>query len=405
MSNKFAVARAYFAARRPCVLKRPIPDVPVCDEAEMVLNFARYNALGLSLDEARRLAREELETGVQPYRGYSFGLSTGTAGEPGVFLTTQRERDLWLGTIVGKFLSPMQLLHLKAALLLKHNNCLYDASDRVHYFDISRSASHWSPRLCDLRPNVLIGPPSVLLALADSAAFRLTPFHPHTLLSAGEALFPQDSVRLTKAFGVRPQSLYQAKEGFLAAGCRHGALHWNQDLMALEWMRFKGRPERAVPVITDFTRQSQTFRRYRIDDVMVLGADCPCRTPFQKVAAVEGRLRDILLRPRADGSHQPLFPLDLNDLLCPLGDYALIQHSPDHFTLECNPTPRHSLLQSLEKALLKPQRLDLAPWRPELPGQKRRRFQRLFDLENRIIVEELLEGPSAATAMAISLPG
>jgi putative adenylate-forming enzyme len=393
MSNKFAVARAYFAARRPRVLNRPIPDVPICDEAEMASNFAKYNALGLSLDEARRLARKELETGAQPHTGYSFGLSTGTTGEPGVFLTTQRERDRWLGTILGKFLSPIQLLHLNAALLLKHNNRLYDTSDRVHYFDISKSAAHWAPRLCGLRPNVLIGPPSVLLTLADSAAFQLHPFHPHTLLSAGEALFPQDSVRLTKAFGVRPQNLYQAKEGFLAAGCRHGALHWNEDLMALEFMRFKGRPERAVPVITDFTRQSQTFRRYRIDDVLVMGTECPCQTPFQKVAAVEGRLRDILLRPGVDGSHQPLFPFDLNELLSPLGDYALIQHSPDHFTLECCSTPGHSLLQCLHEALLKPVRLDLVPWRPEPPGQKRRRFQRLFDLQNRIIVEELLEQP------------
>jgi len=393
MSNSFAVARAYLAARRPRVLKRPIPDIPVCDEAEMSSNFAKYNALGLSLDEARRLAREELETGAQPHRGYSFGLSTGTAGEPGVFLTTQRERDRWLGTILGKFLSPIQLLHLNAALLLKHNNRLYDASDRVHYFDIGRSAAHWSPRLCDLRPNVLIGPPSVLLALAESAAFRLHPFHPHTLLSAGEALFPQDYTRLKKAFEVAPQNLYQAKEGFLAAGCRHGALHWNQDLMALEVMRFKGRPERAVPVITDFTRRSQTFRRYRIDDVLVMGAECPCRTPFQKVAAVEGRLRDILLRPGAGGLYRPLFPFDLNEILRPLGDYALIQHSMDHFTLECCSTPPRSVIQCLEEVLLKPARLDLTPWRPEPAGQKRRRFQRLFDLQNRIIVEELLEGP------------
>jgi len=59
----------------------------------------------------------------------------------------------------------------------------------------------------------------------------------------------------------------------------------------------------------------------------------------------------------------------------------------------------------LEEVLLKPPRLDLAPWRPEPAGQKRRRFQRLFDLQNRIIVEELLEGPSKATAMAISSPG
>ena len=43
-----------------------------------------------------RLAREELETGAQPHRGYSFGLSTGTAGEPGVFTTANGQRGAML---------------------------------------------------------------------------------------------------------------------------------------------------------------------------------------------------------------------------------------------------------------------------------------------------------------------
>ncbi len=387
MSSKLAIARAYFSARHPRIANRPAPDIPVCDEAEMAANFGKYNVLGLSLEEARRMAREELESGVTPHKGYSFGLSTGTTGEPGVFITTQRERDRWLGNILGKFLSPGQLFHLNAALLLTHNNRLYNASRRVHYFDITQSAAHWAPRLCDLQPNVLIGPPSVLVTLADSAAFQLRYFHPHTLLSVAEPLFPQDRARLTKAFQVPPQNLYQAKEGFLAAGCRHGALHWNQDLMTLEFMRFKGRPDRAVPVITDFTRQSQSFRRYRIDDVLVIGPACPCKTPFQKVATVEGRLRDVLL----DGGYRPLFPLDLNEILSPIGEYTLAQHAINHFTLECSATPSPSLLQSLNEALRKPARLDLVPLRPSPPGEKRRRFQRLFDLQNRIIADELLE--------------
>jgi len=389
MFRKLAIARAYFAARRPCVLRRPVPDVPVCDESEVELHFSQYNEAGLSLDAARKLACKELTTGEQPDPCYSFGLSTGTIGEPGVFITTQQERDLWLGTILGKFLSPMQVLQLRAAVLLKYNSRLYNAEGRVQYFDIKRPAAHWAPRLCDFRPNVLAGPPSVLLTLAGAPGFQQRPFQPHTLLCAGEPLFPQDRAALEKAFRVPPINLYQAKEGFLAAGCREGALHWNQDLMMLELMRFKGRPERAVPVITDFTRRSQTFQRYRVDDVLLLGGECSCRTPFQKVAAVEGRLQDILLvRGR-----EPLFPLELNELLRTLGDYNLIQHAEEHFTLECRGTPGRAFLGELKSVLGHPSRLDFAPWRLEVPGQKRRRFQRLFDLQNRTIVDEWLEKP------------
>ncbi len=389
MSSKLAIARAYLAARFPRKLTDEAPAGPVCDEAEMAANFGKYNALGLSLAEARRLAREELETGVSAHAGYSFGLSTGTTGEPGVFITTQAERDRWLGTILGKFLAPSQLLSLKAALLLKHNSRLYEASRFVHYFALTQTAAHWAPRLCDLGPNVLIGPPSALLALAASAAYQRRPFQPHTLLCAAEPLFPQDRERLQRVFGTEPQNLYQAKEGFLAAGCRHGALHWNGDLVRLEGMRFKSRPDRIVPVITDAARQSQTFARYRLDDVLVVGEPCPCRTPLQKFATVEGRLQDILL-DHSGGMYHPLFPLDINEVLRSLGDYTLVQHDAGHFTLETVATPSAALLQRLNTALRNPARIDMAPLRGDPPGTKRRRFQRLFDPRNEIILGGML---------------
>jgi putative adenylate-forming enzyme len=391
MSSKLAIARAYLRARFPRKATGIIPTSPICDEQHVAENFPEFNALGLTLEDARALARAELETGATPHPGYSFGLSTGTTGEPGVFITTQAERDRWLGTILGKFLTPVQLLQLNAALLLKHNNRLYQGSQRVHYFDLTNPTAHWAPRLCDLAPNVLIGPPSALTALADSAAFQRRPFQPHTLLSGAEVLFPQDREKLRRAFQVPPQNLYQAKEGFLAAGCKDGAMHWNEDLMLLEGMRFKCRPDRVVPVITDVTRESQVFRRYRIDDVLVISQTCACRTPFQKVTTVEGRLQDILLLHNDDGTHTPLFPLDLNRILEPAGDYALKQHDAGHFTLECAASPKPEVLAALRHVLREPERLDLVPLRSPVPGQKRRRFQRMFDPLNWLILDKLLE--------------
>ena len=359
-------------------------------EAELAADFASFNALKLPLEEARRMAQRELESGAPVHADYSFGLSSGTTGAPGVFLTTQRERDRWLGTVLGKFLSPAQVWGLNAALLLKHNNRLYEASRRVHYFDLSQSAAHWAPRLCDLQPNVVIGPPSVLLTLARSAAFQRRPVQPHTLLSAAEPLFPQDRQALTRAFGVAPRNLYQAKEGFLAAGCVEGKLHWNEDLMVLEGMRFKGRPDRVVPVISDFTRQSQTFRRYRIDDVLVISELCSCRTPLRKVTTVEGRLQDVLLRPGPEGV-RPLFPLELNEHLRAIGEYTLHQRSFDEFVLASAAAPPPGLVERLREALGGHAQIGLEPLRANEPGKKRRRFQRHFDPENRLILEQLLE--------------
>ena len=98
MSSKLAIARAYLRARFPRKATGIIPTSPVSDEAQVAENFAEFNALGLTLDEARAMARTELETGATPRPGYSFGLSTGTTGEPGVFITTQAEApsENWL---------------------------------------------------------------------------------------------------------------------------------------------------------------------------------------------------------------------------------------------------------------------------------------------------------------------
>jgi putative adenylate-forming enzyme len=397
MGSKIAIARAYLAARFPRKPRRQAPeDTPVMGEAELIADFARFNALNLPLEEARRLARQELERGAPVHPDYSFGLSTGTTGEPGVFLTTQPERDRWLGTVLGKFLSPAQVWGLNAALLLKHNNRLYETSPRLHYFDLSQPAAHWASRLCGLQPNVVIGPPSVLLTLARSAAFLRRPVHPHTLLSVAEPLFPQDREALTRSFGVAPRNLYQAKEGFLAAGCTEGKLHWNEDLMVLEGMRFKGRPDRIVPVISDFTRQSQTFRRYRIDDVLLIGDICSCRTPHRKVTTVEGRLADVLLRPAPDG-FRALFPLELNEHLRELGEYTLRQLTLDEFVLETASAPPTALLARLGEALGNPARIGLEPLHADMPGKKRRRLQRLFDPENLILLEQLLEPAAPLT--------
>jgi putative adenylate-forming enzyme len=392
MRSKLAVARAYLQARRQQVAARPRLDGPLSDAAAMAEDFARYNALGLMLAEARAAAEEEMRTGRSPHEGYSFGLSTGTMGEPGVFLTTQRERDRWLGTILARFLDLRQVLTLRAALLLKHNNRLYAVSDRVAFFDLRRPVEEWAAKVCARSPNVIIGPPSALEALARTAAFERRPVRPHTLLCGAEPLFPQDRARLEAAYGIAPRNLYQAREGFLAAGCRRGALHWNEDLIAVEEMGFAGRPDRFVPVITDLARESQVFRRYRMDDVVVRG-QCDCGSPFGSVRTVEGRLNDVLLRPDAANGYTPLFPMELNEAMPCLDDYVLRQHDPEHFTLATPRAPRGEGLNAIREALRHPRRLELVPLRPDAPGEKRRRFRRLFDGGNAIILRTMLTAP------------
>jgi len=377
--------------------------LPLLTAGEFAAQFAERNALGLSLEEARHRAWYELDTGVSPEPGYSFGFSTGSTGEPGVFLTTPAERAQWVGSILGKLLPLRSLARpggLDVALLLKHNNRLYsDVSAagrvRLRYFDLAEPVARWAPRIAALAPQILVAPPSALVELAGTLAAGGPLLQPRMVLAGGEPLFPLDRATLGGVFGVVPRGLYQAKEGFLATGCARGRLHLNEDLLVFELQRFADRPERAVPVLTDFTRSSQTYWRYRMDDVLICDpSPCACGSRYTSVLAVEGRLSDVLLR--GDGS--PVFPFEVDAVLAKhLGAgrrSAVVQPAPGRFTLEIEgelpeALPIH-LLSLLGGDAATAATLAVTRYVPPPPGEKLRRFRRLFDPGSEQLTRTLL---------------
>jgi len=364
------IARAFVKARWPRVRPIRIDDRPIETAREFEANFAARNALGVTLAEAREEASRELAGAAPRYPGYSFGFSSGTLGAPGVFLTSEKERDRWIGAVLGKFLPLRMLGGASIALILKHNNRLYtDVRKtrrlRLHYFNAAAPVDDWAAALRDAAPDILIGPPSVLEQLALRQRIR-----PSLLIAGAEPLFPQDAALLHDAFGVAPRVIYQAKEGFLAAGCAHGRVHLNEDLIHFERIDI-GRG-RFVPVITDFTRNSQIYRRFRLDDVLI-GAEfsCACGSPLAGVDAIEGRANDVLLI-----GDRIITPYDVNDALGRAKDYTVTQTEPDR-VIVAGGVAVDALTQ-----LLHPATVTAVPYEPPRLGEKRRRVRRLFDPHN-----------------------
>lgn len=372
--------------------------LPVQSTAQWRERFADVNRYGLDLDAARRLAANEIAGIRNPsFSGVSFGLSTGTGGEPGVFITTPAERAAFLGTILANVLPSSKLPGCRVALLLKHNNALYADVARTHcvrfeFSDLACPIEQWSARLCDFAPDVVVGPPSALLALAATNDFIRHPARPHTLIAGAEPLFPSDARRLTDAFATQPRSLYQASEGFLATGCPHGLLHVNEGILIAEWQRFDVAPGRAVPVITDFTRLSQDVWRLRLDDVVRLSDQaCACGSSHRAVAAVEGRLGDVLYGATYQSNAH--FPFDvearIGPLLDPCGEWQIVQSDPDALQVATQHTPTASAWRTIQDCLA-----DIGGWthivqQPLAPRPlqtKRRRFVRTVDpMSSRLI--------------------
>jgi len=379
MGSRLEIARAFARGRwgRQAV-NGYVPDCPIETAQEFEDRFAERNALGLNLSDARAEAERELAGGTSSYPGYSFGLSSGTMGRSGVFITHEHERDAWVGTVLGKFLPLRMLLGADVALVLKHNSRLYTdvvktRGVRLHYFNAAVPVEEWVAKLCALAPDVLVGPPSILEQIAASARGSL---RPALLLAGAEPLFPQDRAFLTEAYGVAPRVIYQAKEGFLAAECSLGGVHLNEDIVRFEKLNLQG--ARFVPVISDFRRTSQIYRRFRMDDVLVASSDsCACGSPFARVDSVEGRANDVLLL-----GDRTVFPLEVNQVMSKAGrDYRVSQVTGDRVSVACERGVPDDALSALQ-LLIPGASISAEGYLRPVCGEKRRRVQRLFDPHN-----------------------
>lgn len=368
---------------------------PVSGKADMMRHFDAWNTAGITLDEAWSVAIEAERTRdfSRTVRGITVGLSSGTSGSRGVFLAGAGERHVWAGTLLARALRGTLLHRHRAALFLRADSPLYQTVGsrrfRFEFFDLLRPMEEHRARLRELRPTVLAAPPSVLTLLAadDDVADLLAPLA--ILLSVADVLDGADRQRIESAFGVSVGQLYQATEGFLAATCPHGRLHWNEDAIVVQKDWLDPAHTRYAPIITDFRRVTQPIIRHRLDDVIVEddGPPCPCGSVFGTLKAIEGRCDDILHLPAVQqgGGVVTVFPDFVRRavvLAVPTEvEYAVVQTSLAHweisFSKPCDLEPvRREIVTLCEKLNARPPTLGPAPWAPPPPDAKRRRIRR-----------------------------
>ncbi|MCE9609100.1 MAG: hypothetical protein K8R23_02615 [Chthoniobacter sp.] len=366
---------------------------PLTGKAAMMQHFDDWNTVGIRLDDAWKLALDAERTRdfSATLHGITVGLSSGTSGSRGVFLASAAERRLWAGTLLARVLRGTLRCRHRAALFLRADSPLYQTLGsrrfRFEFFDLLQPLEEQWPRLRALRPTILAAPPRVLAHLAShpDAAGLLAP--PHLLLSVADVLDETDRTRIEGGFRTPPGQIYQATEGFLAATCPHGRLHWNEDAVVIEKQWLDAGRTRYAPVITDFRRLTQPIIRYRLDDVVVAddGAPCRCGSVFGTLAAIEGRCDDALLLPKVDGPGEvtvfPDFVRRAIILSIPTGvDYAVVQTGSAKWTLalsrECPLEPVQGEVDRLCRQLgARPPMLERVPWVVPPLTEKRRRVR------------------------------
>jgi putative adenylate-forming enzyme len=313
------------------------------DKATMMKNFDSFNTRGISKDEAMNvaLAAERSRDFAPTLSGLTVGLSSGTSGHRGLFLVSPRETAAWAGTILARTLHRLPPPGYRIAFFLRSNSNLYErvnASRRVRFrwFDLMTPLTEAVAGLNEYRPDMLVGPPSLLRMLAGERAEGKLNIEPERLLSVAEVLEPQDREYIESVFGVLVHQVYQCTEGLLAATCPAGRLHVQEDLVALQYEPVAPHDGcRVTPIVTDLWRDVQPILRYRLGDVLHLDpSPCTCGSAFQVIGQIEGRCDDLCFFITADGVPRVFFPDMIRRMILlahsGITDYAVEQEGPGH---------------------------------------------------------------------------
>ncbi|WP_312473407.1 F390 synthetase-related protein [Neobacillus sp.] len=290
--------------------------LPIIEKSTMMEHFDDFNTVGIKKDDALKVAFEAEQTrNFSPKIGdISVGLSSGTSGNRGVFLVSDKESALWAGTILAKVLPGSIFGRHRIAFFLRANNNLYSSTENerisFHFFDLLDDFLSHIHKLNQVQPSIMIGPPSILRKIAEWQKNGEIHIKPKKIVSVAEVLEDIDKQFIEDIFNQTLHQVYQCTEGFLAATCKHGTLHINEDLVVVQKEYLDEEKGVFIPIITDFTRTTQPIIRYRLNDILIeRKTPCPCGSHFLALERIDGRCDDLFYGlHKKSGELIPLFP-------------------------------------------------------------------------------------------------
>lgn len=324
--------------------------LPIIDKPILMSRFQEFNLPGITADQGWAALSNGGRRGE-----FHVGASTGTSGNRGLYVISEEERWRWLGTMVAKTMHPPR--RARIALILPLDTSLYAAARggllKLRFFDLKRGLAACGEGVAALDPDTLIAPPRVLRWLCDHGGPLRRVRH---AFSAAEVLDPRDREIIETRFGVTVREIYMATEGLLGVACEHGTLHLCEDCVQFEFERPVPGSDLVTPIITDFSRQTQAMVRYRMNDLLRLQpTPCPCGSPLQAVAQVEGRMDDLLHLPGPSGvvtvspdvMRHAIVGADRR-----IDDFRLVQTAADRLELSLTlPVAAEAAKVALERAL------------------------------------------------------
>ncbi|MFK8103291.1 MAG: F390 synthetase-related protein, partial [Saprospiraceae bacterium] len=261
-------------------------------------NFNTINTVGVEKSAAFELAlQSEVTRDFSPViNGVSIGLSSGTSGNRGIFLTSKKEKAIWVAAILDRVIG-LSFKKRKVAFFLRANNNLYESVKSgllsFSFFDLKNSIIDHFQKLQKDQADILVAQPSVLYELARIYERGNIPPTFSKVISVAEVLEADQQKYFQRIFNCEIVQVYQCTEGFLAYTCKKGKLHFNEDWLKIEKQYLDDSYTRFHPVITDYLRSSQPVIRYELNDIIHQGLPCTCGSKAMVIDRIEGRSDDV----------------------------------------------------------------------------------------------------------------
>jgi phenylacetate-coenzyme A ligase PaaK-like adenylate-forming protein len=317
----------YREALDPDAADAQLSDLPTLPKTLLMDEFDR-----IATDP--RLRRRDLESfldaadaGALYLDEYRLFSTSGSSGVPGLFVYSQHEFAHWAAVFLRCFLrlgvtgdTRMTGIGAPSALHLSLQiaSALMAGREGAPRLAVTMPIPVIVEALAGYRPEVLVGYPTVVAAVAQEQLEGRLEIAPRVVVTGSEVLTEDAARTIEAAWGAEPVDMYASTElGVIAMGSldRVGMHVCEEGIV--EVVDGDGRPVApgapgSKVLLTNLVNTVQPLIRYELTDSVTLaeGPD-PSGRPFDLIARVDGRSDDVLTLPAAGGGEVRLHPFRL----------------------------------------------------------------------------------------------
>lgn len=355
--------------------ERPLQELPVLTKAVMMEHFDEIvTDRAIHLQEVKQFLAEMSEPKLFLGR-YRIMATSGSTGEPGVFLFSRSEGEA-VAASFSRFLhwtsvSSTSKMAMVASTAPRHMSStisfpLHGQPLPTLHLSALEPVEGIVRCLNEWQPDGLAAYPSIVRVLAEEQRQGHLRIAPRYLFCASETLTLQTRQHLVDTWQVQPFNLYATTEcGVLAAECSsHQGLHLFDDLVILEIVDHNNQPVPpgtygARALLTTLFRRTQPLIRYELSD-SVCGSTretCSCGRSFPLLEGIQGRTADLLSFSTPSGDRVTVNPYVFSLIMhtIPAISWQIVQqHDGLRILLRGEPQAlqEEALLHALRQALM-----------------------------------------------------